>query len=317
METSILGIIGILLTLTFGIYSIWSYIKTNKPVRLEFQNKGCNSLFRDDVKRLNIDITYNKKSLSNNLILLKAKLLNNGKLDIDKARIHSPLKIIASENYDWLETNIKYQPESAVTNIKILNTKEIQIDWDLLKKNEFINIEALCEFTDFNKTEDENLVTNFYNNLKFDYRITDLDNIQKNNQDSSSIFYKKFIKTLFGYMFLMTGIMFSANHFYPLLFNEDIRFNIDYVISNGNDSFIGNLKPKKNQKIELFNKDSKKLNKIPIAEFNSDYKIEKVNEVFTYKYAHIKGLFVSTLYIIVGTLLIISSKRKRKKKNNR
>ena len=49
-----LTILGLVLTVLFGIYSIYTYRKTNKKVSMGFENKECYSLFRDDVNRLNI-----------------------------------------------------------------------------------------------------------------------------------------------------------------------------------------------------------------------------------------------------------------------
>ena len=141
----VLAIIGIVIALFFGIFSLWSHRVSRRIAGLKFENKECYSLFKNDVNRLNIQLNYNKAPISNNLILLKAHLMNYGNLDIDKTTIHSPLKIISPEHFKWLESVIIKYPEGATTDIKVLNEKEIQIGWDLLKAEETIVIEDLAD----------------------------------------------------------------------------------------------------------------------------------------------------------------------------
>ena len=57
----ILTIVGIIISIGFGIYSIWSYRKSKRNISLEFQAKECYSLFKEDVNRLNIELILERK----------------------------------------------------------------------------------------------------------------------------------------------------------------------------------------------------------------------------------------------------------------
>ncbi len=186
----LIGLIGISLTIMFGIYGVYTYLKTRKKVKLNFQNKECYSLFRDDVNRLNIEVNYNNKPFNAGLILLKARLTNNGQIDIDRQRVHNPINIVCDKNYKWLEARITFHPNGANTDIIINKENKVQINWDLLKSGEYIEIECLVEIID-NESDDEKAV-NFYNGITFDFRITDLNTISKEVKDD----FKFIIKTL-------------------------------------------------------------------------------------------------------------------------
>jgi hypothetical protein len=215
MIGTILGIVVILITIGFGIYSVVIYKKSRKTVNLEFENKECYSLFRDDVNRLNIELTYNKKPITNTLILLKARLKNNGQVDIDKNRIYNPLKVISNSDFKWLEATITSKPDGASASIEIIDSYNIQINWDLLKKDEFIDIEALSETTENKELGEEKSVV-FYNNLKFDYRITDLSSIRKEKQVTSSTRRHNYIMKLAKFTGIATIIFGSVFLFFEI-----------------------------------------------------------------------------------------------------
>jgi hypothetical protein len=57
MEGNVLAIVGLALALVFGIFSIWAYRKSKKKTSLRFRKVQCYSLFKDDVARLNIEVS--------------------------------------------------------------------------------------------------------------------------------------------------------------------------------------------------------------------------------------------------------------------
>lgn len=299
----ILGILGVLLTLTFGVYSIWSYKKSKRNTSLEFKKKECYSLFRDDVKRLNIELNYNQQPISNTLILLKAILKNNGKTDIDKNRIYKPLKIISTNEFKWLEVRITNGPEGSSTNINLINSKEIELIWDLLKAEEFIEIEALVEIVKDQELEEDKAIT-FYNKLSFDYRITDLKNIQKEKQISKNdkIRFTKLVEiTAF-----IIGLILTVFSYLPITRQSLQNYNVEYILKTDSVKRIVNVNGVDNNEISLKIINSDEKIKLSIDDFNKKYKIDKI-EKLTPEDSNI-NLFIRIfgfVYLIMSILLII------------
>lgn len=317
MIGTILGILGILITLVFGGYSIWVYKKSKKNVSLEFRNKECYSLFREDVNRLNIEIVYNKTALNNTLVLLKATLLNTGHIDIDQNRIYKPLKIKSSETYKWLEATVTGSPSGAQTNIQLLNEQEVEITWDLLKQNESIEIEALVEITGKLGKEVEK-GNDFFNNLTFDYRITDLNSIHKEKQISSSSrfrsIYNKFTKVT-GVISILVGIIFLSFELFPELNFMDKQV-VSYAIKKDNNELVSIISSKSSGEITLQLEGDKK-QEFSVEEFNKSYKIQRIEKTTSDPENSLFHRIIGIVYVIMGAiLLILQWRRKRKKAAN-
>lgn len=316
MLGNILGVLGIILTIVFGIYSIWAYRKSKRNVSLEFKNKECYSLFSDDVNRLNIELSYNKKPLSSALLLLKAKLINNGHIDIDKNRVYNPLKVICTEEFKWLESRITVQPDGATTNIKINNPREIQIDWDLLKTEEFIEIEALVEIENSEKLEGDKSIE-FYNRLVFDFRITDLNTIQKEKEVSKfdrkrSIFNSyaiPIVPMLLGIIILLLEVV-------PSLKFLPAKHNIIYSIEKGSLKDSIYLSSGSSEVITMRYTDSDIKNTISVKEFNKKYKIENIVGTKLDPKDAMFTTILGIVYLVLGSLLLwirIRIERRRKR----
>lgn len=307
MTGTILGIIGITITIAFGIYAIWTYKKSKRNISLEFQNKECYSLFRNDVNRLNIELSYNKKPLSNTLILLKAKLINNGKIDIDKNRIYSPLKIISTQEYKWLESTITSQPNGASTSIQLKSDNKIQIDWDLLKKEEFVEIEALAEIVDGDNPDGEKAI-DFYNGLTFDFRITDLNSIQKEKQVSAMEKRKNSLtkQAKFGGIgAILLGSLFLLFYFVPELIFMPEKHIIEYFITDGTHEKIGSVKSTKQNEVNVTFTETEEKIELSVDDFNKLYKIQQIKRLTIDPKSRMFYLYLGITYIILGGILFI------------
>lgn len=306
MTGNILGLIGIILTIIFGIYSIWAYKKSKKKISIELKNEQCYSLFRDDVTRLNIELIYNKKTLTNPLILFKAKIINNGSVDIDKNRIFKPLKIISSKEFNWLEAKTIVQSNGSLSIINILKPNELQIEWDLLKSGEYIEFEALIEIIDrqklsYDKTND------FYNGLKFDYRITDLNNILKENKVPKRTIFEFLIKNvkIVASFALLLGTLLFITEYYPEIRILPVQNDIILNINNGNKNIKASIESKLNDDIQVRLSVSKGKNNISIKEFNKQYKIINIDKVRVSFYDSLINKIFGALLIICGSMLLI------------
>lgn len=267
------GEIGIILTICFGIYSIWVYKKTKKNIALEFKNIECYTLFEKDVNRLNIKLSYNEQAITNSLLLLKGALINIGKEDIDKNRIFKPIIIKCNENFKWIEIKNTSQDINNLTKIELLSETEILVEWDLLKSGEKIEFESLIELKD--KKIDEYIVINeFINNLDFNFRITDLNkiNIQKEEDPFHESLLIKLVKQYIPYVVILSGLSFISSY----LFNYPLDLNIfkpKYTINSGKSNDEYEIFAKKDTLVLLNNKSVKK--EISVNDFNNNLKIVK------------------------------------------
>jgi len=318
----ILGIFGIVITIGFGIYSVVIYKKSRKTVNLEFENKECYSLFRDDVNRLNIELSYNKKPITSTLILLKARLKNNGQVDIDKNRIYNPLKIISSPDFKWLEATVISKPNGASASIKIIDSHNIQVNWDLLKKDEFIDLEALSETTE-NKDLGGEKSLEFYNSLKFDYRITDLGPIYKEKQVTSQTRRHNFIMKLSKF-YGIGAIILGVIHLSIAIFTQHSYLsetqNVAYIVqrdSTENDVYISSNKP---NQIKIKFRETEVEENLTVLEFNKKYKLKGIDSTTLDTKWNPSYRVFGILFIFLGSLnfiLIFLSKRGNKKAANK
>ena len=304
MIGTILTFIGLLLTIVFGIYSIWTYRKSKKGVCLEFKNVQCYSLFRDDVTRLNIEIIYNKISVSNTLILFKGKLINTGQFDVDKNRIFDPLKVNITKNFEWLEVRPTSTPGNSTSTIKILTSNQIQIDWDLLKIGEYIEFEALVVDNSSNK-EESTIV--FYNGITFECRITDLNNVVKEdmfpNSASDNFFDKLF--NLLPYFLMIFGIYILISEYYGYIEFTPKVINIEYKVDNGKSKRVVIIQPIDGNNIQIRDVNSDEKSRVSVDNFNQTYEIEKIERLHRLEFDRVINLIFGYLLISVGILRMI------------
>src|SRR5262249_1028368 len=110
---AIVGVIGLIYTL-----------KDRKKVELSFIKRESIPLFKAIVKNFSeIDITYQGKKISENLILFKGTLINTGNTDIEKSIIHKPVEIELPENCNWIKFKVINKSEGLSINISGNNQK--------------------------------------------------------------------------------------------------------------------------------------------------------------------------------------------------
>lgn len=310
MLGNILGIVGLIFTLIFGIYSIWVAKKTNKKVSLGLEKKECYSLFKQDINRLKIDVKYNNEIIENYLILFKGILINNGKTDIDKSRIYKPIQLKTKKNYKWLETNVYEKPDGSSITLTKLNDTTLELSWDLLKANEKIEFESLIEIP--NNIEIDEISDDFYNSIEFDFRITDINQVDKlseiNTIEKKNIRQRNKMLYLSIFTFL-AGFYIFFNPELPeniaLLYSKkEIQFNI----LNKKDTINTVLYSKKENTITLKNDDSKIEKKI--SDFNKNYKILNVDK--TIAESKMFSRIMGGIYILMSIISFLLFYRRKK-----
>jgi hypothetical protein len=278
MLGNILGILGVVLTIVLGYYSIWLTKKTKQITSLTFKKNECFSLFSSAVKNLKINVEYKDKKIENSLILFRGEITNSGTTDIDKAAIYVPLTISTNEKYSWVEVFLINKRTMTNPSLKRINEREIVIEWDLLKKGEKIEFEALVETKNSGVISNtNNEISDFYNSLEFNYRITNLDEIYVDDGIDKVVNNDKKIKKLLipFVLFIVAGLFFLLA---PLL-NNSILHSKDFIdvyyelrTSESNSTFLASIAPQSNGNILIENIDGKDTI-ISLSSFNKSYSI--------------------------------------------
>ncbi|MDN5200166.1 hypothetical protein QQ008_02310 [Fulvivirgaceae bacterium BMA10] len=314
MFGTLLTIIGTASSIAFGIYAVFVHKNSKKKVSLYFQRNSCFCLFSNEVKRLNIDFNYNKKPLSNSLILLNAEIVNNGQFDIDKNRIYQPLSINSNKNYKWLETTIIRSPNGASTKIEIEDDNNVLVRWDLLKRNESIEIESLAEVIESDKgySEREKAI-DFFHGLSFDFRITDLNTIKKDNIYQESIKRTNRRRNMYwviASIFLITGItlilipqmstIFKVPKFVYNIDSENKKKFVEIIPTLSKDSLV--IKNEIDSEIRLSTK-----------EFNNSHGINKIKiHVHEKTESKLAFIFSGAAYTLISAFFIWSAWKQTK-----
>lgn len=311
----LITIVGLIVSLVGLIYTIWGSKKTSKKVSIGIERIGCVSLFPRDIRRMNIEIKYSGESCSNNLILFKGIIVNNGNTDIDQSDIFKPIQIIAKKDYKWLEVFVNSKPDGATVQILKLNDNVLELKWDLLKKEEIIFFEALFEVPYGN--EIQNISDDFYQSLEFKFRITDLGKIERLTKIDSldNIRKRSNRRTLYMafWTLLMGAYLASSSFFSKNIGLTTSHSSIEFCIVNKDyDTIQSPLSAINKDKIEFQLKGV--VIEQTVDEFNQDNQIQKINRIITSKdvfYSIMGGIF-----IFIGIIFIVLYFLKRKFYNN-
>lgn len=302
----ILGVVGLMFTVGFGIYSIKLSKRFQKKVALTFRKKECYSLFREDINRLNIQVNYQEKSIENYLILFKGIIVNDGNLDIDSSSIYKPLLIKTKEEFKWLEVNILEKPDGSKIDILKSGPNAIEVKWDLLKRKEKIEFEALVEV--LNHEELEGVSDEFYQTIDFDFRITNLFEVEKVQELSYKDKRLKRLKAQSLYLGILTIFAGLNMLLTPYIKSEwsliSTPFGTRYEIVQSNDTSLVEIKAKSIDKIVVQDIDSKKDEELTLSDFNSRVDHMKIWS-FDDDKRKLFGLIMGSFYLLMGIVLII------------
>jgi|WetSurMetagenome_2_1015567.scaffolds.fasta_scaffold02589_8 hypothetical protein len=311
-----IGVAGVFLTLMFGVFSIIVYRSEKNKTRMNLSWKECVCLSNEEINRLNRLLKNNKSDIKNPIFNFKVRLANSGLLDIDKNKVFKPIKMIAPSNIKWLRVNSFSENDNI--KIKILKEGEIGIKWDLFKKGEFVDIEIIAEITkpfidvikEFGSAELANDSENLFNNLKFDFRITDLKFISKEEvvfvpteiKVFSRLFNLKAIANIFcgAFILLLINLFPQSKIFSEPIYKLDYYLVSDSIVekcrispsskANGIDLYVGNkIIPKS----------------LSIESFNSKYKIESINSVKTSSRSTLMYKVLGFVWMSIGIFCLI------------
>ena len=232
---------------------------------------------------------------------LQAKL----NLAVIKA-LHEGVKMIQIESIN----------ESKYPELKRLLDKAEKDGKSLLIAEFVPEIEALVEITGKLEKEEEK-GNDFYNNLSFDYRITDLNSIQKEKQISNSTrfrsIYNKVTKVM-GIITILIGILFLTFEIVPELNFMDKQV-VNYAIKKDSSELVSIIASKHSDEITLSIEGENEKRKISVEEFNNSYKIEGIKKTSLDPKSSLFNRVIGIVYIIMGILLLYLKRKKKKAAN--
>jgi hypothetical protein len=205
-----LAILGICVTYYFGAKAL----KTSRRMRIAFYEEDCISLFESIVQGIEgLEVNFEKKPVSRNLVLLKGCVANVGGMDIDKGAIHKPLTFSLPEVFKWLKAKIVSSSPEVNASYHLSSPNELVFEWDLLKPNEYFRFDALVEtpMTQGNNNRRAAPVEALRSNLSLAHRITNLASVEtgtlRRRQRPSSDDIAAFIGIfLIGFVFVFFSI---------------------------------------------------------------------------------------------------------------
>ncbi|WP_417613002.1 hypothetical protein [Owenweeksia hongkongensis] len=302
MIGTFLGIGGIVLTLIFGVYTIWTTKKSQKKVSIGLEKKECYSLFKKEINRLNIDVNYAGKSIDNYLILFKGNLVNNGYKDIDKSSVYKPLRIKSKNEFKWLEASLSEVPDGATVELNKLDDTTLELKWDLLKKGEQIEFETLIEIPQ--ETEIEDISDEFYNSLDFDFRITDVNNVDKLSETfpkEKKKIRKKRKLLIMGLLAFIAGlyILFSPELPESLSLFKDKK-EIHYLAQYGNQNKSINVTPNSKGQVLIKNGDNEE--ELSVEDFNNQISLLKIDTVVSQPNSFLFNRIMGIFYVLMSIM---------------
>lgn len=253
-----------IISIVVGIFSIITAIVKIKEKKIRYWQVETESIFSSKIKEIEkLKILYENQEISNNVIILKTVIENNGKKDIDKSIVHSPLTICFNEGIQLIDAEILDSP----TGVNILNKdNSIICNWNLFKKKEYIVIKFLLKITNEKliTIKSEELLKKYTN---ITYRITDVDKIKKINYTNG--ISKKMPKNglisypIMALFFFITIFLSFSLDFFQVRYQSPLMHEQNYYIKakDGNSVKLYGEKEKKIVSIEALN-DNQKYTKV-------------------------------------------------------
>lgn len=245
-----------------GIWQIIIAIRKRYPGKVTFVEENAIGLFNSIIKSFSeIKIQYNNLPISEQMIYLKASFINTGSIDLSTKDNSHKLKIELPNDYKWINCKITGHSKDIVCNLS--NTsRDLIFDFDLLRKNEFIQFEAFAEIKNIDRP-----ASNFRKSLIFSHRIPNTAKIDKQSyldeeqiKDKRLEFRKNIIFATF-FLFIVLGIT-TYNYVTK-------STDLNYKYNEFEKEYVVKVTTKGLDKIKLTDKDSNFEKTISIEEFNT------------------------------------------------
>jgi len=142
---TIVAILGVLATVTFGALSIYLFVKRRYPGQITFVVEDCLGLFESVVKHFQeLAISYKNSPVGEGIVLLKGALVNTGSKDITKEMVEGRLRLALPDEFKWLQAKVVSSSPSVQAQIE-QEPQTLSFDTGLFRCREFVRFECLAE----------------------------------------------------------------------------------------------------------------------------------------------------------------------------
>lgn len=186
MDTStIIGIIGVILTLVFGFLSFDLFKRKKYPGKVTYVKLALIDLLNNVANNFSeIKLLHDDSPIQKNIIYIKGALLNNGDIDLNSKFTERDISIHLPKNCKWLDIKATEFSEGLSANIETEHNEIAFFKFDLFRKSEYLQFEGIIE-----ATNDQISAESIESELIFKHRIENTSKIE-----TKSLLSKKQIK---------------------------------------------------------------------------------------------------------------------------
>ncbi len=286
----ILGILGLIATIVFGLWGVYLVIRKRYPGEITYYEERKINLFHSIIKNLpELKISYKNTAVDENLILIKGILINTGHKDISPEMIERPLECMLPEGSKWLTTKIISTSKNVKVALSQSSESVLTFKTGLFRCKEYIRFEALANIPGLKQLQKDKKNIK----LKFKHRIADTRQIEERKASITP----KLSKTLIPGLLIILLSIFAL--LYDTYLSPESYLKLIYQIKTTNNEIMDvTISPKDmtNLKITSLN-DSHYKKIIPVNEFsisNNDLK-PKIVVDYNRKYLNMLAYFLNLL----------------------
>ena len=302
----------------------WMYKKCKKIRKraLLFDNIECKPYIHKEYKNVKLQVIYNNNDVYDALIVLKARISNIGEEDLSWDEVFADnIKIKCADKFEFINAVLSESYERIKPNVKIVNKKEIEVNWRLLKRKGYFDIEIIAKIDSENEYSDISI--DFYNSLTIDINASGIDNVDKIKLQTKE--YKRHRRSFIFqtiYMFLLWFMFIVLYVTYP----NTSYYNLTYMVEIDSCQYISTIayKPKFDS-IVLEGMNSKDI-VLPLSDLQQNEVLIKLKSIDKAQESAAVQRKSTKLYLYTGiffTLITIAllikkiiDRRKRLKMNN-
>jgi ABC-type lipoprotein release transport system permease subunit len=195
----IIGILGLIATIIFGVLSIDLFKRKRRPCKLTYYPSETINIYRNLTKGFDcIEVLKNDKPIKNNVIFLSGIISCNG--DVDLTGSDNVVHMCLPEGYKWLDVKIDSCSEGVEAQFSITkeNNRNASLCFGLFRVNEFIKLQALVEYEEEKKLSSLN---DLHRKITFSHRIQNTSDVEKGDYIRSYIPMKRV------YLFTIVNIL--------------------------------------------------------------------------------------------------------------
>ena len=241
MDNSTLTIIGLIVTVLFGILSIWLTIwmvrRKKRPCEIIFLATDCINLYNKLTLGFDsLELRANKKEVKNDLLFFSGVFVSNGLSDIKS--LSNIIRMQLPPKCKWSDLQVSSQSEGVQASISIIPDKpeSANLVFDQFRMKEFIAIKGLIECQDQELLQS---IYEFHKSIKYTHRIVDTDPVLKSefSRNHTGLFPFFLHQIPFIIMLVMILVsMFKVKNLNPINY-LNVKNHSEYyamVLSNGN-----------------------------------------------------------------------------------